>query len=127
MKRAKRNGIVKKPGKRGASDHDVQTGNRLRILRLERNMSQSELGDRLEVSFQQVQKYEKGVNRISGGRLTQIAQILAVPLSDLMGDSRHKVEPIDPTIFKIDRALKALPERFRAPLLQYIKAIGANE
>jgi len=46
-------------------------------------MSQSELGDKLGVSFQQVQKYEKGTNRIGAGRLSQIAEIFNVPIGAL--------------------------------------------
>jgi transcriptional regulator with XRE-family HTH domain len=46
-------------------------------------MSQSELGDKLGVSFQQVQKYEKGTNRIGAGRLAQIAKIFDIPIGAL--------------------------------------------
>jgi transcriptional regulator with XRE-family HTH domain len=114
---------------RSANDFDTEIGARLRIIRLERNLSQEALGTKLGISFQQVQKYERGVNRIASGRLQQIAQILTVPLSDLIGNSKHKTEQIDPTLFKINRELNRMPDHMRAPLLQYIKAIAgkANE
>ena len=48
-------------------------------------MSQTALGDELGVTFQQVQKYEKGVNRVGAGRLTRIAGILAIPVGALLG------------------------------------------
>jgi transcriptional regulator with XRE-family HTH domain len=54
-------------------DIDVQVGQRIRILRLEAKVSQTELAEQLGVTFQQVQKYEKGVNRVGAGRLTKIA------------------------------------------------------
>jgi transcriptional regulator with XRE-family HTH domain len=50
-------------------------GNRLRQMRIERDMSQQELGEKLGVSFQQIQKYEKGKNRIDAGRLIAIANV----------------------------------------------------
>lgn len=55
---------------------DIHVGTRIRMRRIERKISQSELGDALGVSFQQVQKYEKGVNRVGAGRLQQIATAL---------------------------------------------------
>jgi len=69
-------------GKR-ATPIDAAVGQNIRICRLQRKMSQGELGDRIGVSFQQVQKYENGANRIGAGRLTQIAGVLGVPLSAL--------------------------------------------
>ena len=51
------------------------------MLRLQRGLSQTELGTLINVTFQQVQKYEKGTNRISAGRLQRIAEVLTVPVS----------------------------------------------
>src|SRR5712675_1894256 len=67
--------------KRGPDLHDAEVGRRVRALRLERRMSQEKLGDGLGLTFQQVQKYEKGTNRIGAGRLQQIASIQQVPIS----------------------------------------------
>jgi len=55
-------------------------GNRVRIRRMLIGMSQERLGDLLGITFQQVQKYEKGINRIGAGRLFEIARILDVPI-----------------------------------------------
>ncbi len=60
---------------------DKVIGSNIRIHRLARKMSQTELGDQLGVSFQQVQKYENGTNRVGSGRLYQIAAILGVHVS----------------------------------------------
>jgi transcriptional regulator with XRE-family HTH domain len=49
-------------------------------------MTQRVLAEQLDVTMQQVQKYEKGVNRLSAGRLTKIAAVLRVPVSELLGD-----------------------------------------
>ena len=64
---------------------DAEVGHRIRIHRNARGMSQTALGDELGVTFQQVQKYEKGVNRVGAGRLTRIAGILAIPVGALLG------------------------------------------
>jgi transcriptional regulator with XRE-family HTH domain len=63
--------------------YDVAIGQNLRGLRNIHKMSQEALGKQLGLTFQQVQKYEKGVNRISGSRLVQIAQLFQVSVDEL--------------------------------------------
>ena len=58
---------------------DAYIGARVRMRRLMLNMSQEVLSGKLGVTFQQVQKYEKGLNRITASRLLQLAQALHVP------------------------------------------------
>src|SRR5688572_16911801 len=60
---------------------DKHVGSRVRMRRMMLAMSQEKLGDALGLTFQQVQKYEKGANRISASRLQQIAKMLDVPVS----------------------------------------------
>jgi transcriptional regulator with XRE-family HTH domain len=62
---------------------DKHVGKRVRMRRLMLNMSQTALGEAVGVSFQQVQKYENGVNRIGASRLQHIARILGVPAAFL--------------------------------------------
>jgi transcriptional regulator with XRE-family HTH domain len=57
---------------------DIEVGHRIRIERLARGLSQTALANQLGVTFQQVQKYEKGVNRVGAGRLTKIAEVLGI-------------------------------------------------
>jgi transcriptional regulator with XRE-family HTH domain len=59
---------------------DQYVGSRVRMRRMMLGMSQTALGDALDVTFQQVQKYEKGTNRISASRLQQVCDILQVPV-----------------------------------------------
>ena len=66
--------------KRRAGPEEVEIGRKIRALRLERGLSQSELAKGIGLTFQQVQKYEKGTNRVSAGRLQQIADLLNVPI-----------------------------------------------
>ena len=67
--------------KRRAGAEDVEIGRKIRALRLERGLSQSGLADGIGLTFQQVQKYEKGTNRVSAGRLHKIAELLHVPIT----------------------------------------------
>ncbi|MEX0760565.1 MAG: helix-turn-helix domain-containing protein [Tistlia sp.] len=60
---------------------DAEIGRRLREARIVRGMSQTELGDALGITFQQIQKYEKGLNRIGSGRLFKISRILQLPVT----------------------------------------------
>jgi transcriptional regulator with XRE-family HTH domain len=63
-----------------ANPVDIHVGGRLKQRRTEVKMSQHQLGERLGLTFQQIQKYEKGANRIGAGRLFHISQILSVPI-----------------------------------------------
>jgi transcriptional regulator with XRE-family HTH domain len=66
--------------KKAPNPIDKHVGSRVRMRRMMLAMSQEKLGDALGLTFQQVQKYEKGTNRIGASRLQQISQILQVPV-----------------------------------------------
>ena len=83
MKQAKN--LDKHVRARRADNRDAEVGRRVRSRRLECRLSQTELADRIGVTFQQVQKYEKGVNRIGAGRLQRISEALEVPISFFFG------------------------------------------
>ena len=68
---------------------DKHVGARVRMRRMMLSMSQEKLGDALGLTFQQVQKYEKGTNRIGASRLQQIAHILQVPVSFFFEGAPH--------------------------------------
>ncbi len=75
---------------KGTPDNvDVHVGQRLRVRRSLLGMSQEKLAEAIGLTFQQVQKYERGINRISAGRLFQFSRILDVPIGyfyDKIGD-----------------------------------------
>ena len=86
------------PNIRSAVTADVELGKRIRLRRIEMKMSQSELGEKLGVTFQQVQKYEKGANRVGASRLQQIATALNVDIQFFYtGDKKAK--EIDSLLF----------------------------
>jgi transcriptional regulator with XRE-family HTH domain len=61
--------------------HDREVGRRIRMRRHELGISQTALGEAINLTFQQIQKYENGTNRVSAGRLHQISRFLRVPVS----------------------------------------------
>ena len=65
---------------RGPQSVDKIVGRNIRIYRLAKDMSQTDLANKLGLTFQQVQKYEKGTNRVGSGRLFEIANILGIPV-----------------------------------------------
>ena len=73
--------VLKMDKKRGADPIDCEVGRRIKMQRRMLGFSQSQLGDFIGITFQQVQKYEKGMNRVSSSRLQQIANVLGVPVS----------------------------------------------
>ena len=77
---------MSKAVKRGATAFDAEVGARVRLRRAELGLSQGDLAARLGISFQQVQKYERGANRIAASTLQQIAEALNVPMSVLLGE-----------------------------------------
>jgi transcriptional regulator with XRE-family HTH domain len=68
--------------KKGPDPLDVEVGQRMRAFRLQKGLSQQKLADQLGITFQQVQNYEKGTDRIGAGRLQVIATILGIPAYD---------------------------------------------
>ena len=96
---------------------DKYVGSRVRMRRIMLGMSQEKLGEALGLTFQQIQKYEKGTNRVGASRLQQISEILQVPVSFLFdgGPSgivkrrgfrpRAPRRPISPISSRLPRAL----------------------
>ena len=65
---------------RKSTDADRRIAQRIRLLRQKQQISQEQLAEALGISFQQVQKYERGINRVSAGRLLEVAAALSVPV-----------------------------------------------
>lgn len=104
--------MTKKPiGPRSAGGVDSQIGLRIRHLRMQQKMSQDQLGEALGVSFQQVQKYEKGTNRLSLTRAMQMAKALNTTVNEIAGiDGTGKVTTVafDYQVYDLSRALSRL-------------------
>lgn len=113
---------MKKKKGRLPNSADLQVGESIRAHRLIAGMSQSNLASRLGVSFQQIQKYEKGVNRVGAGRLPQIAKIFQIPVgalfdthADTSAGERTTTAPVklihDRNTLKLLTAFKSITDR----------------
>jgi transcriptional regulator with XRE-family HTH domain len=80
---------TRKMTKKAPNPIDKHVGSRVRMRRMMLGMSQEKLGDALALTFQQVQKYEKGTNRIGASRLQQISHILQVPVAFFFEGAPH--------------------------------------
>ncbi len=79
--------VAKKPKTRGGPNPiDVHVGSRVRLRRTLLGLSQEKLGDAVDLTFQQIQKYERGANRIGSSRLYQFSKVLQVPVSFFFDD-----------------------------------------
>jgi transcriptional regulator with XRE-family HTH domain len=83
---------------RSSGKPEIEMGKKIRLRRVEQRLSQSDLGEQLGVSFQQVQKYEKGVNRVGATRLQQIATALDVSVT-FFYDGDGKTKEVESLLF----------------------------
>ncbi|MGG6898663.1 helix-turn-helix domain-containing protein [Rhizobium sp. BR 315] len=120
---------------------DIEVGKRIRAQRRLLNLSQSQLAERLKVTFQQVQKYEKGSNRVSASRLQGIADSLGVPISHFFiniapngPDSLNEASTIENNLIvfvsseegvELNRAFKTIKDaRMRRKIVDLIKTLA---
>lgn len=90
-----------------AAQIDKAIGARVRAFRLQRKLTQTEVGKALDVTFQQIQKYENGKNRVSGSTLVKLCSLLNVKPEQLLGNG-HGVFFEEPDVFELvmtDRAM----------------------
>src|SRR5690606_1570323 len=95
--------VVEK-GSRRANPLDLHVGSRVRLQRMLLGMSQEKLGEQLGLTFQQIQKYEKGINRIGASRLFELARVLGVSVQFFYDDapgttSDYKTQAVSPSGF----------------------------
>jgi transcriptional regulator with XRE-family HTH domain len=106
--------------KRQPNSADVQVGESIRAHRLMAGMSQNALARKLGVSFQQVQKYEKGTNRVGAGRLPQIAEIFDIPIGALFDTNAN----MSPGASTGTAPVKLIPDRNTLKLLTAFRGIA---
>lgn len=92
---------------RSTTDFDIRLGEAVRVQRRLRNMTQKDLADALGITFQQVQKYEGGTNRIAAGTLVRVAAALDCQVMHLMGaaDAPVEISALDHTLLTYWRKL----------------------
>jgi len=89
----------------------MNVGKRVRLRRTLLGVSQEQLGVELNITFQQVQKYKRGANRISASRLWDISQILDVPISYFFDDMSENTMPSSPRWLSRGDAIDAMPRQ----------------
>lgn len=105
-------------------DFNVAVGKRLMLIRLSANLSQGELGERIDVSAQQIHKYETGENRLSAESIKQVADVFAVPVNYFYGDdAAYNTSALDKNIMTITSEIVNFPEDVRGDLLSLVKSV----
>jgi transcriptional regulator with XRE-family HTH domain len=114
---------------------DVKIGEQIRSRRMLMSLSQAELGKKLGISFQQIQKYEKGTNRVSASRLAEIAGILKCPITDLMPavstSTNREADALMNLMQSRDgialvQAFSGLPPRLRGAAVHVVEQMGSR-
>ena len=118
---------------------DIHVGQRLKARRLFLGLSQTDLAKRVDISFQQIQKYETGMNRVSASRLYDIAQSLAVPVAYFFegvdgADAAHATDApaeglpgdilADKEALELIRSYYAIPENQRRRLFELARVLS---
>ena len=120
---------------RSALPVDVEVGSRIRQMRLIAGMSQEKLGDAVGVTFQQIQKYEKGSNRIGASRLIKIADGLKVDAAEIVkGLSQFDCAPSDNALayhntgnaLKMSKALSGLKPHVQSAMVDLARSIKSE-
>ena len=113
---------------------DVAVGARIRLLRKLRGLSQQALAESAGVTFQQIQKYERGANRVSASMLSRIAAALDAPVAEMFGEAGGASGAVDevaellsePGALEWLRAYTALPRGpARSALVDFVRALQA--
>lgn len=111
---------------------DVAVGARIRLLRKVRGLSQQALAEAAGVTFQQIQKYERGANRVSASMLARIAKTLSVPVAEMFGENAAYSGAVDevaallaePGALELLKAYSGLPRGVsRSALVEFIRSL----
>ena len=133
-------------GKKKPNPIDIHVGSRVRLRRMMTNMSQEKLGEHLGITFQQIQKYEKGTNRIGASRLQSISRVLQVPVSFFFdgapgptgapstsgmeeNSSSYMVEFLSsPEGLQLNKAFSRIPDaKVRRRIVELVRSLAGDE
>jgi transcriptional regulator with XRE-family HTH domain len=112
-------------------DIDRHVGARIRERRIMLGLTQQQLADLIGVTYQQAHKYERGINRVSAGRLFEVAQVLSVPVSHffdgLEQESERGISPRERMCLELARNFAQIPnERHQEALSQLARALASE-
>jgi transcriptional regulator with XRE-family HTH domain len=126
--------LVRRPTRRSGprtQDIDHHVGARVRERRIMLGFTQQQLADLIGVTYQQAHKYERGINRISAGRLFEIAHVLSVPINyffdGIEGEASRSVSPRERMCLELARNFAQIPnERHQEALSQLARVLAAE-
>jgi transcriptional regulator with XRE-family HTH domain len=113
-------------------DIDRYVGARIRERRIMLGLTQQQLADLIGVTYQQAHKYERGINRVSAGRLFEVAQVLSVPVNyffdGLEQESERPISPRERMCLELARNFAQIPnERHQEALSQLARVLAAED
>lgn len=116
--------------RRRSADIDKRVGARIKFIRLERGLSQEKLGDALGLTFQQIQKYEKGTNAVASSRIPLLCHVLKITPNDLFDGVDFNTETreiVDDTV-ALDIGIRAvrLGPKARRAVTMFLDLVEAN-
>lgn len=129
-----RNPMANRPDT-AADPIDIAVGARIRLLRKVRGLSQQALAEAAGVTFQQIQKYERGANRVSASMLTRIAKTLGVPVAEMFGENSASSGAVDevaallaePGALELLKAYAGLPRGVsRSALVEFVRSLRSQ-
>ena len=134
MKSAAKSGQANGKRRSHLSHVDKQVGAQVKFFRMHRGLSQGELGATLGITFQQIQKYEKGTNAIATARLPSLCATLGITPNDLYGDlfngKQQKRAPVLPQMttasVKAGLLLDDLPASVRGSVVRFIRTLAGD-
>ena len=123
-----------RPGTKRTTEVDGVIGAKMRMRRSELGMTQTDLAKALGITFQQVQKYEQGKNRVGGSRLAGVAKTLQVPVSYFFEQTNDEIEAVQGSLLStrgavsLLRAYAAIKDRHqRQAMVNMARAIAGEE
>jgi transcriptional regulator with XRE-family HTH domain len=114
---------------------DIAVGARIRLLRKLKGLSQQALAEAAGVTFQQIQKYERGANRVSASMLARIARTMNVPVSEMFGEASPTSSAVDevaallaePGALELLKAYADLPRgASRSALVEFVRSLRSQ-
>jgi transcriptional regulator with XRE-family HTH domain len=130
---AKRKQVARGKSRRGLEHVDAVVGSKLREYRIRAGLSQTDLGAKVGVTFQQIQKYENGSNAIATARLPSICAALNISPNDLYGTlfttgkTREPLPELSSFAVRLALAIEELPKRARSAMAELVKAWTGEE
>ena len=126
--------LARRPTRRSGArtqDIDRHVGARVRERRIMLGFTQQQLADLIGVTYQQAHKYERGINRISAGRLFEIARVLSVPINyffeGIDGEASRAISPRERMCLELARNFAQIPnERHQEALSQLARVLAAE-